>query len=210
MTLKRLSILVLLLAVLSGGASGQALTTLYSFSNGSDGGFPFAGLTQGSDGNFYGTTYGGGANTSCYQGCGTVFRISPSGNLTNLYSFTGGNDGYHPRGALVQGIDGGFYGTTAYGGTNLYYGTAFRFSVPLNPPANQISTIQLSGSDIILSIPSVAGETYQLQFSDSLTDGSWSNVQGAAVTNSIGALMTLTNFGGASQPQRFYRFSITP
>ena len=83
--------------------------------------------------------------------------------------------------------------------TNCYqgYGSVFRFSVPLNPPANQISQIQLSGTNLVVSIPSVAAETYQLQFS-------------ASVTNSIGASLTMTNLGGATLPQGFYRFNITP
>jgi hypothetical protein len=49
-----------------------------------------------------------------------------------------------------------------------------------------------------------------LQFTADLTAGTWSNISGASVTNSIGALMTLTNFAGVSPPQGFYRFAITP
>ena len=49
---------------------------------------------QGSDGNFYGTTYYGG--TTSESGYGTVFKISTNGALTSLYSFTGGNDGANP------------------------------------------------------------------------------------------------------------------
>jgi uncharacterized repeat protein (TIGR03803 family) len=200
-----------------GGASGYgtvfrispngSLTNLYIF-NGPDGGYPVAGLVLGSDGDFYGTTYAGGVSTNCFDGCGAVFRSSPDGSLTTLHSFSG-SDGVSPYGVLVQGSDGYFYGTTYAGGVS-GYGTVFRLCVPLNPPANQISAIYSSGTNIVISIPSVAGETYQLQFRDSLTDGDWTNVAGASVTNSIGALMTLTNSGGALQPQRFYRFVITP
>jgi hypothetical protein len=86
----------------------------------------------------------------------------------------------------------------------------FRISVPLNPPANQISRIQKSGTNVIFAIPSVAGETYQLQYRNSMTSGIWSNVPGESVTNSIGSILTLTNFAGANQPQGFYRFAITP
>jgi hypothetical protein len=49
-----------------------------------------------------------------------------------------------------------------------------------------------------------------LQFTTDLTSGNWSNVVGACVSNSIGALLTVTNFGGALSPQGFYRFDITP
>jgi uncharacterized repeat protein (TIGR03803 family) len=100
------------------------LTTLYSFcsqSGCSDGFEPHAGLIQATDGNFYGTTNSGGANPNgCGgSGCGTVFKITPSGTLTTLYSFcsqSGCSDGYHPRAGLIQATDGNFYGTTILGG----------------------------------------------------------------------------------------------
>ncbi|HUY13019.1 MAG TPA: choice-of-anchor tandem repeat GloVer-containing protein [Terriglobia bacterium] len=95
------------------------LTTLYSFcsrSGCSDGESPTAALIQASDGNFYGTTYGGG-NNSCTSGCGTVFKITPSGTLTTLHSFDG-TDGDYPYAALVQATNGNFYGTTQAGGAN--------------------------------------------------------------------------------------------
>ena len=61
-----------------------------------------------------------------------------------------------------------------------------------------------------MSVPSVEGEMYQLQFTTDLVSGSWSNITGVSVTNSIGALLTVTNFGGAVGPRGFYRFAITP
>ncbi|GEM_PF-1671957 len=102
-------------------STGQ-LTTLYSFSGGADGSYPDAGLIQGNDGNFYGITSGDAAGKA-----GTVFRITPSGVLTTLYSFSGGNDGGHPEGRLVQASDGNFYGTTADGGT-FNAGTVFKMT----------------------------------------------------------------------------------
>jgi uncharacterized repeat protein (TIGR03803 family) len=103
------------------------LTTLYSFCaqvNCPDGAGPYAGLVQGTDGNFYGTTYFGGANlSSCNgSGCGTVFKITPSGTLTTLHSFCAQlncTDGETPFAGLIQGTDGNFYGTTLEGGANL-------------------------------------------------------------------------------------------
>jgi uncharacterized repeat protein (TIGR03803 family) len=82
-------------------------------------------LVQGRDGNFYGTTTGGGnASSSCPQGCGAVFKITPLGVETVLYSFgSSPNDGQEP-GGLILGSDGNFYGVTGGGGTN-GYGTAF-------------------------------------------------------------------------------------
>ncbi len=102
------------------------LATIYSFctqSRCADGQSPYAGLVQGTDGNFYGTTQSGGVNVGTFggAGAGTVFKITPTGALTTLYSFctqAGCTDGQTPYAGLVQGTDGDFYGTTYYGGTN--------------------------------------------------------------------------------------------
>ncbi len=100
-------------------ASG-ALTTLYSFcaqSGCADGQTPYAGLIQGSDGNFYGTTTEGGGNGT---NDGTVFKITPSGEFTTLWSFCSQEscaDGIGPEGGLIQATDGNFYGTTSAGGS---------------------------------------------------------------------------------------------
>jgi uncharacterized repeat protein (TIGR03803 family) len=119
-----------------GGANGQGtvfkltpagkIETLYSFCsqpNCTDGAEPWDGLVQGSDGNFYGTTYGGGASSN---GGGEVYKITPSGELTTLYSFctqSNCSDGENPFGGLVQGSDGNFYGTTE--NVEDGYGTVF-------------------------------------------------------------------------------------
>jgi uncharacterized repeat protein (TIGR03803 family) len=96
-------------------------TVLHAFpKTGTDGEIPYAGVIQGSDGNFYGTTYFGGSH-----GLGTVFKVTPSGTETVLYSFAGGSDGEHPYAGVIQGSDGNFYGTTYQGGTG-GYGTVFK------------------------------------------------------------------------------------
>lgn len=94
--------------------SGGSETVLHSFAdNSSDGGYPTAGLVPGSDGNFYGTTASGGSANA-----GTVFKITPGGVETLLYTFSGGTDGGDPQAALIQGRDGNFYGTTSAGGAD--------------------------------------------------------------------------------------------
>jgi uncharacterized repeat protein (TIGR03803 family) len=118
-----------------------ALTTLYSFCSQSgckDGANPYAGLVQATNGNLYGTTlYGGAKTTGCGGfGCGTVFKITPGGALTTLYSFcsqTRRTDGANPYGALVEDTDGNFYGATEFGGRGSGYGTVFSLSVGLGP-----------------------------------------------------------------------------
>ena len=82
---------------------------------------------QATNGNFYGTTEQGGTGNCAGGGCGTRFKITPSGTLTTLYTFGGyPTDGALPSG-LVQATDGNFYGTTAYGGAS-DYGTVFRMT----------------------------------------------------------------------------------
>ena len=108
----------------------QVFTTLANF-GGVNGSNPFAGVVQGFDGNFYGTTYYGGANSS-----GTVFKITPAGKLITLYSFcaeSGCTDGAHPSGSLVQASNGDFYGTTLAGGAN-DDGTVFKITLTLHQP----------------------------------------------------------------------------
>jgi uncharacterized repeat protein (TIGR03803 family) len=98
-------------------------TSLFSF-DGTDGEAPQAALIQGTDGNYYGTTIEGGVNCPTF-GCGTIFKITPSGTLTSLHSLDG-TDGSEPK-ALVQGTNGNFYGTTSFGGTNAD-GTVFEIT----------------------------------------------------------------------------------
>jgi uncharacterized repeat protein (TIGR03803 family) len=133
----------------------QVFTTLVSF-NGTDGGDPLGSLVQGVDGNFYGTTAAGGANSNeliCTANmestCGTVFKITAGGTLTRLYSFcaqTNCTDGATPSAGLVLATDGNFYGTTAYGGTTSSTpgcGTVFKIT-----PGGTLTTLHIfDGTD---------------------------------------------------------------
>lgn len=117
-------------------------TTLYSFCsqpNCIDGGFPIGSLIQASNGNLYGVTQQGGANTGSDEcqgdlpGCGTVFELTPSGQLTTLYNFCSQAncaDGALPYAGLVQASNGNFYGTTFVGGNPPpnAYGTVFKIT----------------------------------------------------------------------------------
>jgi hypothetical protein len=96
---------------------------LYTFSGGSDGGYPNGDLAFDSSGNLYGTTEGGGtSNTNClyYGFCGVVFKLSPttSGPWTEsvVYSFSGDADGATPAAGVILDSSGNLYGTTEYGG----------------------------------------------------------------------------------------------
>jgi uncharacterized repeat protein (TIGR03803 family) len=112
------------------------LTTLHSFCSQAgcpDGNTPFAGLVQASDGDFYGTTFGGGSKDA-----GTVFKITPNGALTTLYNFCSQSkcaDGGNPEAGLVQATDGNLYGTTSGGGT-YDKGTVFNIT-----PSGMLTTL---------------------------------------------------------------------
>jgi uncharacterized repeat protein (TIGR03803 family) len=117
----------------------QTFTTLVNF-NGANGASPYASLTQGSDGDFYGTTAAGGANGNCNisGGCGTIFKVTPGGTLTTLYSFctqAGCTDGVSPQAGLVRATDGNFYGTTYSGGAT---GQGQPYVSTLNAPTGTV------------------------------------------------------------------------
>ena len=109
------------LSIISVTAPGLTMSTLWSFTDGSSGEFPYSPLVQGTDGNFYGTTIEGGTS-----GDGTVFKVTTNGSLTTLFSFKG-TIGDIPYGGLVLGSDGFFYGTAFTGGT-YSDGTVFRIT----------------------------------------------------------------------------------
>lgn len=121
----------------TGGASGYGAifevtqkgkeSVLYSFcsqANCVDGQYPLAVLIADAQGNLYGTTLEGGS-----LGYGTVFKLSPKGKETVLYSFTGGTtDGAFPYAGVIADSRGNLYGTTHLGGTSADggYGTVFK------------------------------------------------------------------------------------
>ncbi len=89
-------------------------TVLWNFGGVGDGTNPEqSGLIQGRDGSFYGTTSYGGAHNG-----GVVFKLTPDGVETVLWSFGAPNDGAYPQAGVIQGSDGNFYGTTTVGGTH--------------------------------------------------------------------------------------------
>src|SRR5215469_11084116 len=103
--------------VIVGLTEAQArYSELYAFQGGNDGQYPAAGLYLGGDGNFYGTTAGGGGYADCAGGCGTIYSLTPKGAETVLYAFQGGSDGGNPEDRAVADGSGNFYGKTNAGG----------------------------------------------------------------------------------------------
>ena len=165
--------------------SSGTLTTLYSFcseSNCPDGAEPFDGLVQPPNGEFYGTTYAGGA-----YGYGSVFEITPSGTRTTLYSFCSQGqpckDGFGPSAGLVRAANGDLYGTTSYDGANGNGGTVFKIT-----PSGTLTTLY--------SFCSQAG----------CTDGLSPYARLVEATN--GDLYGTTEYGGANKQGTVFR--ITP
>ena len=97
-----------------------ALTYLHAFGPPPDASQPNGPLLLASDGNFYGTSRAGGANTcgDINFPCGAVFKVTPDGKETVISSFgLSATDAYRPNAGLIQGKDGALYGTTSNGGT---------------------------------------------------------------------------------------------
>lgn len=137
--------------------SSGSLTILHRFT-GDDGAFPWNGVIQGSDGNFYGTTSGRGSGDPF----GTIFRLDSSGTLTTLHRFSG-VDGDLPI-ALIQGSDGALYGTTEIGG-NYGAGVVFRLTVPLAC----FPAVQISGPETVC-----AGQVTNLSAGGGFSSYQWS------------------------------------
>jgi len=123
--LMRVGFSLCLLLPISASASTESV--LYSFLGTSDGQYPSSALVRDSQGNLYGTTEQGGAN-----GFGTVYELSPNpeGGWTEtvIHNFNAnGVDGYSPNGGLTFDAAGNLYGTTEFGGTDVY-GIVFELS----------------------------------------------------------------------------------
>jgi uncharacterized repeat protein (TIGR03803 family) len=146
---------------------------------------PRAVLVQATDGNLYGTTVQGGANCPPY-GCGTIFKITPSGTLTTLRSFNG-TDGADPEAGLIQATDGNFYGTTSRGGAN-----------KLCPPRRTVTcgtVFKITPSGTLTTLASFGEEGGSDPFSPLIqaTDGNFYGTTPSAVfkVTPSGTLMTL-------------------
>ena len=133
-------------------APAGALMTLVEFAGNApanSSGFPTAPLVEGRDGNFYGTTSGGGVDPTGANNLdnGSIFKLSPAGVLNTLVRFSGNgatNKGATPYAGLVQGPNQEFYGTTFAGGSRMGvpipgfkgFGTIYKIS-----PVGQLITL---------------------------------------------------------------------
>ena len=151
-------------------------TTIYAFAGDTDGRYPESGLTAGTDGNFYGTTVFGGTND-----LGTVYKITPAGVKTTLYSFAGGTgDGQYPASGLDPGDDGAFYATTTAGGA-FGFGTFFKIT-----PDGQETMLYSFGGNGSGATPQ--GLTH-------LDDGNFYGTTTAGGANDLGTVYKMTPAG---------------
>lgn len=144
-----LAVVQALTVVSTQSAQAQTYTVLHSFTGETDGAEPFARLIEDSAGNLYGTTSGGGNDSTCSStippGCGVVFKLDANGNETVLHSFTGPPDGANPGFGLVRDMSGDLYGT-AGGGEHIaicYGGCGVVFRV--DPRGNETVLYRFTG-----------------------------------------------------------------
>lgn len=117
---------------LTPSSSGYTESVIHRFQAGSDGAFPYAGVIVDATGSLYGTTlYGGAAACNGGTGCGTVFKLTPSGGgytESIPHAFAGGSDGVQPYAGLIADASGALYGTAYGGGTPGGGGIAFKLT----------------------------------------------------------------------------------
>src|ERR1017187_8845912 len=169
------------------------LTTLHRFCSQSgcpDGVAPTAGPVQATNGDLYGTTLSGGANHA-----GTVFKITPGGMLTTLYSFcsqTNCTDGATPFAGLVQAANGTFYGTTYGGGANGGDGTGFKIT-----PTGTLTTLhRFNGTDGATPYARLVQDTDGDFYGTTFFGGSNGNSGTIFKITPTGTLTTLHSFNG--------------
>jgi uncharacterized repeat protein (TIGR03803 family) len=201
----------------SGGGAGQNyggtvfeidlagnLNTLYSFctqSNCSDGEYPYPGLIKARNGNFYGTTGYGGMSSYCPNptgfGCGTVFEITPTGQLTTLYNFcslANCSDGSLPVAGLIQARNQNLYGTTNGGGIigpdGLPGGTIFEIT-----PAGRLTTIYRFCSQINSQGSCADGQSPNGRLVQGSNGNFYGTTAGGGANNSTGTVFEITPAG---------------
>ncbi|HTT97075.1 MAG TPA: choice-of-anchor tandem repeat GloVer-containing protein, partial [Rhizomicrobium sp.] len=169
--------------VFSESASAATETTIYSFANAPDANHPAYGVTQGPDGNLYGTTPQGGADGGGV-GNGAIYQLTPptkkhpSWQEKVIYSFAGGSKGYAPQGPLVFDAAGNAYGTAENGG--------------------DMTSCHNQGCGLVymLSPPAPGGKKWKYKVLHSFTGLDGQSPTGAVTLDSAGNLYGATLYGG--------------
>lgn len=141
-----LTFALVLAAMLAPPAQAQTYTVLYTFTGGTDGGWPYSGVIFDGSGHLYGTTSVSGNVNACgaFRGCGVVYQLDPSGNETVLHTFQGNTDGRQPQwGNLFRNQAGDLLDTTEYGGENGEIGLGVIYA--LNAAGKEIIVHRFAG-----------------------------------------------------------------
>ena len=158
-------------------------TVLHNFRSNADGAEPYGGVVVDRSGNLYGTTYYGGLSQTCYDGCGTIFKISATGGKSTVHVFTG-PDGYNPQPNLIADSAGNIYGTADSGGS--------------------------LGGGVVYKLTSAGVFTVLLNFNDRSPGSADGYEPKAGVTlDSSGNLYGTTEYGGPAGDGAVYRLSPT-
>jgi uncharacterized repeat protein (TIGR03803 family) len=161
-------------------------TTLHSFSGGTDGQNPDAGLIRDAAGNLYGAASSGGA-----YGSGTIFKVDTTGKMTVLYNFGGyANDGEEPFAELIQDVEGNLYGTTPFGGASLQ-GTVFK----LDTSGNETLLHSFSGADGAIPFGGLVQDAARNIYGTTYEGGTYNN----------GTVFKLTSSGTETVLHSFFR-----
>jgi uncharacterized repeat protein (TIGR03803 family) len=179
-----------------------AFTNLLNFTS-DNGTNPYAPPIEGSDGNLYGTTAGGGPLGPTRNG--TVFKMTKAGALTTLLEFPYDPttdtfpDGLSPEAALVQGTDGNYYGTTAGGGTPGGHGTIFEMS-PAGALLQSVTVHQSNGAPGDLRAPLIQASNGNF-YGTSYEGGDDTNAGTVFEFTPAGVVTTLHSFDGGAGGQ---------
>ncbi len=175
-------------------AHSQSYSVVFSFSGPSTGLYPVSGVTVDRAGNLYGTTYIGGPGPDCYEGCGTVFKLTRRSSgwvFTALHNFVGGADGGNPGARPVIAPDGTLFGTTTAGGGTGCFDSGCGIVYRLQPPQHAVGNILGGWSETVLYRFTGGSDGGMPQDADLLFDGS-GNLYG---TTMIGGSSNLCQSG---------------
>ena len=167
---------------------------IYNFKGGSDGSAPYARLAA-LNGVLYGTTLTGGGSSTCPQGCGTVFSVTPGGTEHVVHPFKGGSDGAGPLAPVIV-VSSALYGTTSDGGKN-GTGTIYKTSTSGSEQVLHSFGNSLDGTEPEAGLVSLGGKLY------GTTNAGGKNFDGTVFVTSTtaGSEHVIYNFKGGSDGQ---------
>jgi uncharacterized repeat protein (TIGR03803 family) len=173
-------------------------SVLYSFTGGADGANPYGGVVLDSSGNLYGTTYNGGASRA-----GVVYKVSPAGQETVLYAFTGGTDGGNPYAGVVFDSSGNLYGTAVHGGSAGYYAAGVVYKVSTKGQETVLHSFSFSNTLACYPYGGVVFDSAGNLYGTASAGGEWSGgaVYKLDTARNYTVLFNLATLKGPSRPE---------